>query len=277
MTGPKKVMQELKTEPLRWRQLTEEDILQFIKQGYLVVREVFQREVAERIVPMVWAELDINPNDPSTWTEPIVTLRKVLEREPISQIFTSRYLGAVDDLCGSGRWRAPKGVGYWPILLPGFANPPWCSPKGGWHIDYSLDRCRINSPELGLVSIEIFTDIEPGGGGTAVRVGSHRYIARIFAEAEPDGLTLCELNLRVGGATEHLPVVEVTSQAGDIILMHPFTLHASSPNTGERARVAAVKLVRLYEPMNLERQDRADYSPVELAIVEALHEKPNQC
>lgn len=270
-------MQELKTGSLVLKQLTEKDIQQFIEQGYILVREAFPRELAERVIPTVWAELGVNSDDPPPWTNRMIMLKKVLKQHPFPQIHTRRYIGAIDDLCGSGRWNATRGVGHWPILLPGFASPPWRPPKGGWHIDYNLDRCRINSPELGLVSIELFTDIEPGGGGTAVRVGSHRYTARILAEAEPDGLTERELSLRASAATEHLSVVEVTGYAGDIILMHPFTVHTASPNTRDLVRIAAIKLIRLYEPMNLERQDRADYSPVELAIVEALHEKPNLC
>lgn len=261
----------LKTPPFKCKQLTAKEIHQFIEQGYIVVREVFSRELAECIIPMVWSELDIDPSDRSTWASPMVMLKKVLEKPPFPQIHTERYLGAVDDLCGQGRWHATRGVGHWPILLPGFANPPWHPPEGGWHLDVKLDHPRINSAELGLISIELFSDIEPGGGGTAIRVGSHSYISRILAEAK--GLTTeGELYRRTVNDTDHLPVIEVTGQVGDVVMMHPFTVHVTSPNTSDRARIAAVKLVRLNDPMNLMRRDTADYSPVELAIVNALDE-----
>ena len=81
-------------------------------------------------------------------------LKKVLERPPFPEIHTARYLGAVDDLCGEGRWHATTGVGHWPILLPGFANPPWRAPEDGWHVDIKLDQPRIESAELGLLNIE---------------------------------------------------------------------------------------------------------------------------
>jgi hypothetical protein len=266
------VTQELRTWRQRYKQLTKEEITDFIQQGYVLVREAFEREFAERVIPVVWEELGIDPDDSSAWTDPLVTLRKVFEREPFPQILTPRYLGAVDDLCGPGRWCAVRGVGYWPILFPGFKAPPWLPPEDGWHLDFNFDGVLIDSAELGLVSIEIFSDIEPGGGGTAVRVGSHRFMARVFAEAEPGGLTLREIDLSIKAATGHLPVVEATGRAGDIILMHPLTVHATSSNTSDRARIAAVKLVRLYEKMDLNRRDTADYSPVELAIVNALGE-----
>jgi hypothetical protein len=260
-----------KIPPFKCKELTADEIRQFIELGYVVVREVFTRELAERLIPMVWAELEIDPNDSSTWSSPLVMLKKVLERPPFPEIHTARYLGAVDDLCGEGRWHATTGVGHWPILLPGFANPPWRAPEDGWHVDIKLDQPRIESAELGLLNIELFTDIEPGGGGTAIRVGSHSYVARVLAETK--GLTAeAELYLRIVNGTDHLAEVEITGQAGDLLLMHPFTVHVTSPNTSDRARIAAVKLVRLNEPMNLMRRDTAEYSPVELAVINALDE-----
>ena len=91
--------------------------------------------------------------------------------------------------------------------------------------------------------------------------------------AETKGLTAeAELYLRIVNGTDHLAEVEITGQAGDLLLMHPFTVHVTSPNTSDRARIAAVKLVRLNEPMNLMRRDTAEYSPVELAVINALDE-----
>ena len=263
---------QLNTLPSSWSQLTEEEVHQFIEQGYLVVRKVFSRELAERIVPLVWTELDADPNDTSMWTSSKVMLRKVLEKQPCPQILTQRYVGAVDDICGPRRWEATKGVGHWVILLPGFAHPPWGPPRNGWHVDINLDHPCIESPGLGLITLELFSDIEPGGGGTAIRVGSHCYLARILAEAGSDRLTERELLLRAIADIKHLPVAEVTGQTGDVLLLHPFTVHAGSENARDRARIAAVKLIRLYAPLNFAREDPLDYSPVEQAVVNALAE-----
>jgi hypothetical protein len=260
------------TLPSSWKQLTGEEVYQFIQQGYLVVRKVFSRELAERIVPMVWSELDIDPNNRSAWTSSKVMLRKVLEEQPCPQIFTRRYVGAVDDICGPGRWAATRGVGHWVILLPGFANTPWHPPQHGWHVDISLDHPCIVAPGMGLITLELFSDIQPGDGGTAIRVGSHSYLARILAIARANRFTERELLLRALADTKHLPIAEVTGQAGDLLLMHPLTVHAGTDNTGDHARIAAVKLIRLYEPLNLAREDAFDYSPVEQAIVNALAE-----
>jgi hypothetical protein len=257
----------------RCKQLTEEELGQFLEQGYIVVREVFSRAVAEQIIPLVWAKLDIARDDPSTWTGPRVMLRQVLNQRPIPKIHSRRYVQAVADLCGRGRWYAHTGAGIWPILLPGFTPPPWHPPsEDEWHVEGNWFHHRIDSAEQGLVCLQLFTDIEPGGGGTAVRVGSHRYTARILQQAGPNGLTEHELSRRAEAATRDLSVVEVIGSAGDIFLMHPFTVHASSSNTSGRVRIAANKPVHLYKPMNLMRRNPLDYSPVELAIVNALAE-----
>jgi hypothetical protein len=264
---------KLKPRLSRWKQLTEEEVRLFIEQGYLLVHEVFSRELAERIIPLVWAELDIDPSDRSTWDGPMVILRQVLKQKPISQIHSRRYIEAIDDLCGQGRWHAHTGAGIWPIILPGFTHAPWQPPpEEEWHVEGNWFHHRIDSAEQGLVCLQLFTDIEPGGGGTAVRVGSHRYVARILGQAGPNGMTEHDLSIRAEAATRDLSVVEVIGSAGDIILMHPFTVHAPSPNTSGRVRIAANKPVHLYQPMDLMRQDPLDYSPVEQAIVEALEE-----
>jgi len=260
----------MQTAAATWQQLTEEEVRQFIEQGYVAVRGAFSRELAVRILPLVWAELEIDVQDLSTWTQPRTTLQKILTAPPVPEIYTQRYLSAIDDLCGIGRWHASRGAGYWPIVLPGFFSLPWKPPRGGWHLDSRLEIYHLATPDRALVGLELFTDSKPGGGGTAIRIGSHHVVARLLAEAEPQGLKQRELQLRSAASTAHLPMVEINGQAGDVILMHPFTVHASSPNTGNRVRVIANKPVWFCEPMNLDRQNAADYSPVERAIVGAI-------
>ena len=66
-----KCVPQSKPSMSKWKQLTAEEVQRFIEHGYLVVRGVFSRELAERIIPMVWAELDIDPSDRSTWASPM--------------------------------------------------------------------------------------------------------------------------------------------------------------------------------------------------------------
>jgi len=249
--------------------LSQEEIQHFIENGYLLAREVFSRELAGKINLMVWEKLIEKPDDPSSWNKPLVWLREIFKNEIVDQIHTKRYYDAIDDLCGEGRWFAHTGAGVWPILFPGFSNS-WHMPEENWHIEGNWFHHHLNSSEQGLVGLQLFTDIEPGGGGTGIRVGSHHYTAHILSEAEPDGLDEHELCRRVIPATKHLPSVEITGNAGDIIFIHPFTLHGSSTNLSKRVRIAANKCISLSEKLNLCRDDQENYSPVELTIIKSL-------
>jgi len=251
--------------------LSQEEIRHFIENGYLLAREVFSRELAEKINLMVWEKLDEKPGDPSSWKKPLVWLKEIFKNEIVDQIHTKRYYDTIDNLCGEGRWFAHTGAGVWPILFPGFSKS-WQVPEENLHVEGNWFHHHLNSSEQGLVGIQLFTDIESGGGGTGIFVGSHHYTAHILAESEPDGLDEHELCKRVIPATKHLPLIEVTGKAGDIIFLHPFTLHGSSTNLSKRVRIAANKCISLHQPLDFERIDE-DYSPVEIAIINVLREK----
>jgi ectoine hydroxylase-related dioxygenase (phytanoyl-CoA dioxygenase family) len=249
--------------------LKKDQIEQFIETGYVKVENVFSKELARRILDIVWNELNIDPQNSATWPGYRVVLEKVLEQAPAPEIITERYENAVNDVCGSGRWSATRGAGYFPILFPGFYNAPWTPPSSGWHFDGDLFR-QIDSDNLGLVGLEIFSDIPAGGGSTVVRSGSHSIIVRLLAEHRFDQNDERKMSSLLDSATKDLPVVELTGNTGDVFLLHPFTLHAESRNCSDQIRIIAVKLVRLKERMNLHRGDPNEYSPIELAIVKAI-------
>lgn len=289
-------MTEMDTALSNRKQLTQEEINSFMVDGCLVVRDVFPREMADQIIPLVCAELKMDIYDPSTWPKhlvalqralqrranksssdqlqftPIVILKKSLEEELVSGIYTQRYYGVIGDLCGFGRWQMSKRLDHWPILLPLFKDHPWHPLEGGWHLDGDFDRMSIHSANMGLIVIHLFTDIQSGGGGTTVRLGSHRYTVSILAGAGRDGLDKGEIIARVVNATKHLPVKELTGNAGDLILMHPWAIHTSSLNTTEQVQLAANKHIHLFEPMKLLREEHSEYSPVELAVVDSISE-----
>jgi ectoine hydroxylase-related dioxygenase (phytanoyl-CoA dioxygenase family) len=61
--------------------------------------------------------------------------------------------------------------------------------------------------------------------------------------------------------------VETTGRLGDVVLMHPYMLHASSQNHRATARLITNPPIALREPM---RFDRDEHSPVERAVLRAL-------
>jgi hypothetical protein len=94
-------------------------------------------------------------------------------------------------------------------------------------------------------------------------------LSRLLHEAEPDGLSYPQLR-GIAEAIRDLPVVEVTGRAGDVLWMHPHTVHARSANTADQPRIAANRCIALHAPMRLERPDDADHSLVEQAVRIAL-------
>jgi hypothetical protein len=232
---------------------------------------VFSESLAEQIVPLVWREMEEAHDDPATWTQAIRVVEKVLQDLPIEEILTERYRASVDDLCGAGRWETNMGVGYWINIFPQWPASPIEPHPLDFHID-TKTSVDPESPSLGLVAMEFFTAIESDGGGTAIRVGSHRYVARV-ANENAFRLNDDELCLRASALTKHVPVIQVTPRAGDVLLMHPFTMHASSSNVTTKVRLAANRPISLFEPMNFHRIDSTSYSPVEWAVISAMNER----
>ena len=248
---------------------SQSEIEQFLTDGYVMLRGAFSRETANTVRDEIWKISGLDPNDASTWTQNQVHLQTVLTGPSVEPVFTSRLFAAFDDLMGIGRWEYSPSLGWWPISFPGFEKPPWTEPQIGWHIDGQQFHHHLNSREQGLLSIFLFSDIEPGDGGTALSLGSHQITAKILEAAEPDGLDVYQL-LQAVNQHPRERIIETTGEAGDVALMHPFMSHTRSPNTGNRVRFICNPCFSLKEPMKLNRENRGDYSPVELAIVDAL-------
>jgi ectoine hydroxylase-related dioxygenase (phytanoyl-CoA dioxygenase family) len=62
---------------------------------------------------------------------------------------------------------------------------------------------------------------------------------------------------------------EMTAEAGDVIILHPYMLHAPSQNPSGRIRFMNNKVVSLKEPMRFQRSG-GDYTPLEASILQAL-------
>ncbi len=123
-------------------------------------------------------------------------------------------------------------------------------------------------PEQGLLTLVVWSDIQPRGGGTFVAADSVPVVARYLA-AHPEGVLPTEFPTKALIA-ECSQFVEATGRVGDVFLLHPYVLHAKSQNHLGVPRLITNPPVHLKEPMNFNRPDPADYSPVELAVLRGL-------
>ncbi|KAG3017633.1 hypothetical protein JG687_00005416 [Phytophthora cactorum] len=256
--------------------LDKQAIDSFIRDGFVLLRGAFSSSTAQKCRDLIWTRLaqDGITKDSSTWVERhgIPELYTV-EDDPVwGDVVTPRLKRAMDQICGKDRWE-DFGLGWWMITFPDQAEPPW-GAAGKWHVDGASYQHHVDSKESGLLVIFLFSDIGPGEGGTALSVGSHKWIAGLLEKNEPRGMK--------GGAVSYQArqfqrreVAEVNGKAGDVMLVHPFLLHARSKNLGQKGaesvRIMCNPNVRLRQKMNLNLADDA-YSPVEQAIVDALEE-----
>ena len=250
-------------------ELSTPEVDQFLSQGWLLVRGLIAPDIIAELVPRIQAAIVDDGNPAGHF------LLKDSPRGGASErIYTPRYQRVITDLCGPGAGIGMDGLGYLPIRFPRPSSSSSSSPQP-WapielHVDGNHFHHHLDSREQALVAVEIWTDIDPGGGGTAIISGSHRRVATILAAHEPDGLVCYELGRLAREACADLAPTEARGQAGDVLFMHPHLLHGSSTNTTNRTRIAGNRCVWLDRPLPYVAPDAAGWSPVGLAIHQAI-------
>ena len=252
--------------------LGPERIAQFVRDGFVRIDEAFPRELADECRAVLWRASGCSPDDPSTWTKPVVRIGELALPPFAAAAQTPALHGAFDALVGGGRWLPRGGLGTFPIRFPSPEDPG----DTGWHIDVSfgyeapdfLDwRANVASKGRALLMLFLLSDIGDDDAPTRIRVGSHSTIARRLAPHGDDGLTLRELASTDFEESAHLPEALATGPAGTVYLCHPFIVHAAQPHRGETPRFLAQPPLlprTALDPM------RTDGSPVERAIRLAL-------
>ena len=255
----------------RYQVLTEDQVEHFLSRGYVVLHDCFSRDAARAWTDQAFVRLGYDPNDPSTWKEAVIHMPSH-QRVDVKE-FAPRVWGAVCDLLGGEeRIQQPYnwGDGFIVNLREG-ADRPWEPPSPsvkGWHKDGDFFRHFLDSPEQGLLTLVLWSDVLPRGGATFVAADSVPVVARFLAE-HPEGVLPNEFDHRSLIAQCH-DFVEATGQVGDVFLLHPYILHAKSQNLLGIPRLITNPPVHLREPMNFNRPNPDDFSPVELAVLRGL-------
>lgn len=246
--------------------LDEAQVARFIEEGFLRIDQAFSRERAEEARRILWRDSGCNPEDPTTWTRPVIRLGDY-PQEPFREAANSpRLHAAFDQLVGPGRWIPRTSLGTFPIRFPVESDPG----DAGWHADASFEgedgswRLNVRSRGRALLMLFLFSDIEEEDAPTRIRVGSHLDVARLLEPAGEAGLSYLELAERLDWDIDR-PEVLATGEAGTVYLCHPFLIHAAQRHRGRRPRFMAQPPLYPSEPFQLHRKD-GDYSPVEIAI-----------
>lgn len=230
----------------------------------------FPRALADEARAILWRDTGCAPNDPSTWTRPVIRLGEYHDPPFVQAANTPRIRDALDLLVGQGRWLRRGSLGTFPVRFPCVDEPG----DAGWHVDPSFDyerpdfmewRVNVFSKGRALLMLFLFSDIGEADAPTRIRSGSHLEIARRLASAGESGLTLRELAENGFAETDHCAEMLATGDAGTVYLCHPFVVHAAQRHRGTRPRFMAQPALLPSVPLQLQRADGA-YSPVEAAI-----------
>jgi len=251
--------------------LETEQIDHFLKNGYVRIPKCFDRRIADECSSFAFERLGYDPNDPSTWEEPRVHLPHMNEVDV--REFAPKAWDGICDLMG-GEERVKQPVTWRDGFICNFnlyVDQPWQPPSAdsqGWHKDGDWFKHFLDSPEQGLLTIVIWSDILPQSGGTFVAPDSVGHVARQLVNYPQRQLNKDAQFGKLISNCEQFE--EVTGEVGDVILIHPFMLHAASGNPSGRARFITNPAVSLNEPMCFTRPD-GYYSFVEQAILNALN------
>ncbi len=248
------------------RSLDDRQLEQFVEEGYVRLDRAFSKTLADAARTILWRETGCSPDDPGTWTRPVVRLGDHAEPPFAAAADTPRLREAFDQLVGAGRWAPRRSLGTFPIRFPNAVEPD----DAGWHVDASYQgpagdwRINVFSRERALLMLFLFSDVGADDAPTRIRAGSHRVVARVLEPAGADGLSFMSLAEKLAG-TDDLPVVQATGEAGSVYLCHPFLVHAAQRHRGRTPRFLAQPPLYAPKPCELHRQDAA-YSPVEVVI-----------
>jgi hypothetical protein len=252
--------------------LAPAQIEQFITDGFVRIDGAFPRTLADEARVILWQATGCSPDDPATWTQPVVRLGMFTQAPFVEAANTPRLHAAFDQLVGRGRWHRPAAMGTFPVRFPSTVDPG----DAGWHIDVSFGtdmpdfmswRANIHSKARALLMLFLFSDVGEHDAPTRIRVGSHADIARQLAHAGEQGMTLGELAADGFAASAHRPVLTATGEAGTVYLCHPFLVHAAQPHRGKHPRFLAQPPLLPVDPDN---RPSGDLNPVEQATARAL-------
>lgn len=272
------------------RVLDRNDAVHFIEHGYVVVKGAFSKKLAQTIAEAAWTELEehhgLDRRNPGSWERSPsntgrpgrIRTRGTGRRFRLVSDAPPAAMSQADLVGGLHRLLDGESLSWGDGVIANFGSPgiPWRPPdprQSGWHKDGWHFRHFLNSPEQALVVVPIYCDILPKSGGTFIAVDSVAPVARLLARfpegLHPDGVQ--GWGYLVPGLIDQCTrFEELTGEAGDLVLLHPYMLHRVSVNASTRPRFIANLAPVLNEAMCFSRPGHTGYSLVELAVLWAL-------
>lgn len=255
--------------------LTTKQVESFIADGYVRIDRAFSSEAARQCREILWKATGCSPDDPSSWTRPVVRIGELAHPPFRESANTPTLQEAYDQLVGPGNWIARQSLGTFPIRFPG--DSP--ANDTGWHVDASFAgsdafnfmewRINIHSRGRALLMLFLFSDVGDNDAPTRIRVGSHKDVAKFLFDYGEAGVSFMELATALSTMPDRDEAL-ATGTAGTVYLCHPFIAHSAQDHKGKAPKFMA------QPPLPSKHDFRISGDglfPIEKAISEAIHEK----
>lgn len=256
--------------------LTAGEVERFVRDGFAYLPEAFPRALAGECRAFLWQETGLDPDEPATWTRPLIRLDGYGGDLFNAAANTPALHEAFDQLVGPGRWIARSGLGTFPVRFPHPGDPG----DDGWHMEGSYAPegeqgywLNLRSRGRALLMLFLFSEVGPDDAPTRIKVGSHLDVPPFLVAAGERGMSVGAACAAMDAAgkldSPDRELAVATGRPGDVYLCHPFLIHAGQRHRGRAPRFMAQPPLDPVAPLELQRPDGA-YSPVELAVLRAL-------
>ncbi len=219
----------------------------FRADGFVKVEQAAPRSVADAARASLCTQLGVSPDDPASWSQPVMWASDLTGPGPFGELIRSARLAeALDAVCGVGGWTPRGSLGNIPVRFP--VSPP--AEDRGWHIDLNTPQADGSWAASGrphtVLLLTLLSEVTSNDAPTRIRAGSHRDVAAVLGEEMLDAVCAGRL---VDAASAGCPVAHATGNPGDMYLMHPFTVHAADEHRGSAPRFMAQAPVMLAAPL----------------------------
>lgn len=245
--------------------LTPAEIEHFLQHGFIVVKDAVQKSVREEWYRKGLQRLAKVKKIPANGIIELTHTRS----EFLHSIAPRAWKAITQLLGGEERVLVPEIRDDFNFNTQTVAENEWLPPSAqqtGWHIDGDYFKRFLDSPEQGLLCLVLWSNVGAKEGGTFLACDSIGKVARLLVNSsqglDPRQFTLLYKECR--------DFVELTGEAGDVVLCHPYMIHAPSPKTQDSVRLLTNPPIALLEPMQFNRQHPAEFSPLEHSILRSL-------
>ncbi|OBZ67079.1 hypothetical protein A0H81_12880 [Grifola frondosa] len=225
-----------------YKYLKPEQREHFLDHGWVKIPKAVPGDIIKRFTENVWVRLGYDPDDKSTWAKEKIHMPR--HREILTKDCMPAAWGECELVGGEDRIDPTLFESCGDSLIVNLGSEEWTEvwilfirdihPKdlGNWHIDGDWFTHFLDSGDQALQIIVLWNDIKPRAGGTYIAPDGIQHVTPIMNMLLPGCMTIQKAPanspkiLMVAGRYCSIQrchdFVELTGEAGDVILLHPF-------------------------------------------------------